>query len=74
MPSGSDGRVIMDVMRNADKPIFTQDITSAIRAAGGHGESAKPSVMPRVRGNLAYLHREKVVKSGNGPTARWELA
>ena len=30
--------------------------------------------MPRVRGNLAYLHnREKVVKSGNGKDVRWVL-
>jgi hypothetical protein len=66
--------MIMDVMRNADAPISTQDITSAILAAGGHGESARPSVMPRVRGNLAYLHnREKVIKSGNGTEVRWRL-
>jgi hypothetical protein len=30
--------------------------------------------MPRVRGNLAYLHnREKVSKSGSGKDVRWEL-
>jgi hypothetical protein len=30
---------------------------------------------PRVRGNLAYLGRRRlVVKSGNGKTTRWALA
>jgi hypothetical protein len=55
--------------------VSTQEITGAILEAGGHGEAARPSVMPRVRGNLACRHRRgKVVKSGNGPKARWALA
>ena len=30
--------------------------------------------MPRVRGNLAYLHnRGKVAKSGSGKAVRWSL-
>jgi hypothetical protein len=71
---GELGRMIMDVMRNADAPISTQDITSAILAAGGHGNGARSAVMPRVRGNLAYLHnREKVAKIGSGRDVRWSL-
>ena len=31
--------------------------------------------MPRVRGNLSYLHnRGNVTKTGNGKSTRWELA
>jgi len=71
---GELGRLIVGVLREADTPISTQDIASAILAAGGHGESARPSVMPRVRGNLAYLHNtEKLSKSGSGKDVRWEL-
>ncbi len=72
---GELGRLILDVLRNADTPVSTQEITGAILEAGGHGPSARPSVMPRVRGNLAYLHgRRRVIKTGNGPTTRWTLA
>ena len=38
------------------------------------GEEARPSVMPRVRGNLAYLARRgKVAKFTSGKAARWAL-
>ncbi len=70
---GELGRLIVGV-READTPVSTQAITTAVLKAGGHGESARPSVMPRVRGNLAYLHnREKVAKTGSGSTTRWTL-
>jgi hypothetical protein len=72
---GELGRLILDVLRNAGTPVSTQEITGAILEAGGHGETARPSVMPRVRGNLAYLHRrQKVIKSGSGKATRWSLA
>ena len=52
----------------------TAEIASAILEAGGHGESARPTVAPRVRGNLCYLERRgKVIKTGNGKTVRWGL-
>ncbi len=54
--------------------LSTQAITTAILKAGVHGPSARSAVMPRVRGNLAYLHnREKVSKSGGGEDVRWCL-
>lgn len=72
---GELGRLIIGTLREADQPLSTADIVSAILAAGGHGPSARPAVMPRVRGNLAYLHnREKVSKSGSGAGVRWRLA
>jgi hypothetical protein len=71
---GELGRLILGTMRNAAAPIGTQDITTAILEAGGHGEEARSAVMPRVRGNLAYLHRRrKVDKSGTGKGVRWSL-
>ena len=72
---GELGRMIVGTLREADQPLSTQAITTAIIKAGGHGESARPSVMSRVRGNLAYLHnREKVAKSGSGKDVRWQIA
>jgi hypothetical protein len=72
---GELGRLIVGVLREADTPVSTHDITSAILAAGGHGASAWSAVMPRVRGNLAYLHnREKVSKTGSGKDVCWQLA
>jgi hypothetical protein len=72
---GELGRLILGALRDAEAPLSTQAITSEIIAAGGHGESSRPALMPRVRGNLAYLHRrEKVIKSGNGKATRWQLA
>ncbi len=50
---GELGRLDLDVLGNADTPESTQEIVGAILDAGGRGKSATPSVMPRVRGNLA---------------------
>lgn len=53
---GELGRMIVDALRNASgTPMTVQEITSVVLAAGGHGEEARPALMPRVRGNLAYL-------------------
>ena len=52
----------------------TAQIVKAILAAGGHVQSAKSAVAPRVRGNLAYQERRGlVVKTGTGKTVRWAL-
>jgi hypothetical protein len=72
---GELGRLILGVMRNANSPIGTHAIVAAIIKAGGHGPGARSAVMPRVRGNLAYLNRrQKVIKSGSGKATRWTLA
>jgi hypothetical protein len=42
--------------------------------AGGYGESARPSLTPRIRGNLAYLEKAgKVGKSGSGTSSLWAI-
>jgi hypothetical protein len=72
---GELGRLILGTIRKADRPVATAEIVTAILAAGGHGEGARVTVGPRVRGNLAYLERRgKVAKSGVGRMTRWVLA
>lgn len=71
---GELGRMIIDAIRRAGGEVSLRDIVTALLAAGGHGEDARPTVSPRVRGNLAYLTRlGKVVKTGDQRTARWRL-
>lgn len=72
---GELGRMILGALRTAERPLTTAEIVTAILLAGGHGEEARPTVSPRVRGNLAYLGRcGKVVKDESGNTVRWCLA
>lgn len=73
---GELGRLILDTLRRAEgAPMSAREIVTAILAAGGHGEVARPTVAPRVRGNLAYLHHSgKVAKHDGGDMVRWGLA
>ncbi|HEU4549066.1 MAG TPA: hypothetical protein VFS01_05170 [Rhizomicrobium sp.] len=71
---GELGRLILDALRRAGKPLGTHEITTALLEAGGYGESARPSLAPRVRGNLAYLEsREAVTKAGSGKAVLWNI-
>ena len=54
-PQGELGRLILDVLRQASKPISTEDVVTAMLRPGGHGETAKRAVAPRVQGNCVYL-------------------
>jgi len=40
-PQGELGRMILDALRNAERPLATAEIVSALLAAGGHGEGAR---------------------------------
>lgn len=72
---GELGRLIIDALRRAGKPLGTQEITSALLAAGGYGESARAGLAPRVRANLAYqVGRGTVASAGSGRTVTWTLA
>lgn len=72
---GELGRMIVDALRRAGKPLATQDIVSAVMAATGSGEQARAAIKPRVRGNLAYLgSRGSVMKLGRGAAVRWVLS
>jgi hypothetical protein len=71
---GELGRMILGTLREADQPLSTADIVSAILTKGGHGKAARPTMAPRVRGNLAYQERRgMVVKTGNSKGVRWRL-
>lgn len=71
---GELGRMILDALRRAEKPLGTHAVVTALLDAGGHGEPARAAMTPRVRGNLAYLERAgKVAKAGSGKTITWAL-
>ncbi len=71
---GELGRLILGALRQADGQLSTAAIVSAVIAAGGHGEDARKAMAPRVRGNLSYLLRRKMVsKMGEGRMVRWCL-
>ena len=71
---GELGRMILGALRNAVGEMPTAAIVDAVLEAGGHGEGARRAMAGRVRGNLAYLERRRVVvKSGQGRGARWAL-
>ncbi len=71
---GELGRLILDILRQASKPVSTVDVVTAMLRAGGHGEEARRTVASRVRGNLAYLHsRRKVIKSAAAGVVSWSL-
>ncbi len=72
---GELGWHIMDALRpSGPKGLSTAEIATSVLKAGEHGEEARPSVQPRVRGNRAYLERRgKVAKLGDRKTTRWRL-
>ena len=73
---GELSRHILDALRRASEgPLGTREVVSAVIAATGASESARPALAPRVRGNLAYHEgRGVIVKQGSGKAARWALA
>jgi hypothetical protein len=66
-------RMLDDTPPNTQAPASHQ-IASVVRAAGGHGEAAKPTVALRVRGIWRIsMGRPKMTKSGAGKHVRWSL-
>jgi len=71
---GELGRMILDALRRAGKPLGTHAVVTALLAEGGHSEDARPAMTPRVRGNLCYLEKAgKVNKAGRGKDVVWHL-
>ncbi len=71
---GEPGRLILKVLREANGPVSTAAIVSGVLAAGGHGDPARPTMAPPVRGNLAYQERRgKVCRTGSGTGTRWAI-
>lgn len=72
---GELGRMILGALREADQPVSTPGIVTAIIAKGGHSESARRALGGRVRGNLAYLAKNgKVTKDVDENGVVWALA
>ncbi len=71
---GELGRLILDALRRAGKPLGTHQIVTALLETGGYGESARSALTSRVRGNLAYLEgRGAVTKTEAGKAVLWSL-
>ena len=73
---GELGRLIIDAIRRSPADgVSARDIVPTLLAVGGHAESVRGTLSPRVRGNLAYLgSQEKVIKDDSGDVAVWRLA
>ena len=72
---GELGRLIVDAIRRSPDGATAKEIVTALLKVGGHGESVRGTLSPRVRGNLAYLGSQgKVVKDGSGALTVWRLA
>ena len=72
---GELNRLILTALRRATGPLSTAEIVTSVITALGHGEEARPALKGRVRGNLAYLERDRksVVKIADGRNAKWAL-
>jgi hypothetical protein len=71
---GELGRLVMDVMRKAGRPLTSPEIAAAIMAHGGFSEGAYRAIAARVRSNLAYQEnhgRARKIRKQKG--ARWSL-
>ncbi len=71
---GKLNRMVMDAMREGNRPMTTLEITEAICARLSYGEAAKASMRNRVRANLLYLWkvRGEIAKEGERETALWK--
>ena len=72
---GKLNRLILDALRNADRPLHTLEVIDAIAAAVDFGPDAANGLKGRVRSNLTYLARVRgsIVKEGERETATWQL-
>jgi hypothetical protein len=73
---GELGRMILGALRDGNgQPVTTAAVVTAILKAGGHGEAARTALAPRIRSNLAYLERRRLVtKLGDRTSACWRLS
>lgn len=73
---GKLNRLILDALRDADRPMATLEVVDSIVATLGYGPDAAKGMKGRVRANLLYLWKTRglVTKEGERETARWSLA
>jgi len=68
-------RAVFDAMRASDGPVSCSDIVQAVMDAQSLGTEARSALFAKVRGTLAYQHRQgKVAKTGDQKTARWTIS
>lgn len=72
---GELGRMLLDALRKADRPLSSREIADAVMQAMGHTEKSLPALAQRVRSNLSYHEKQtgRVVKVGKGVNAKWKL-
>jgi hypothetical protein len=72
---GELGRLILDALRSAGRPMTTIEVVTAVLALTGNDEKARPALRGRVRSCLQYLHKERrtVNRSGEKRETRWAL-
>ena len=69
---GKLGGLILGALWRAKAPMSTAAIVDALVQVGSYGDEARPGLVARVRGNLAYLARSKrVEKIGRRRTTKW---
>lgn len=72
--AGELGRIIIDAIRRAGRPVGITEIVDDLLRVGGHDEGARRTLTLRVRSNLAYQVRQgKVGKEGANRNAVWTL-
>lgn len=73
--AGKLNRLILDALREADRPLATLEVVDSIIATLGYGPEAAKGMKSRVRANLLYLWKTRglIVKEGERATARWSL-
>jgi hypothetical protein len=69
--SGKLGRMVLDALRNGERPMSTAEIVAAIVETLGHGHDAAKGMTQRVRANLLYQASVRGVVRKEG---EWEKA
>jgi hypothetical protein len=72
---GELNRLILGVLRKADKPLSTGEVVAAVVEELGYGPDAAKGILSRINANLIYLSRVRglVTKEGKRASAKWSL-
>jgi hypothetical protein len=74
--AGHLSRLLLDVIRKAERPLSSQEIVGTIVAQLGYGPEAARDMGIRIRSSLAYLSKRRgfVIRDGMRAAARWTIA
>ncbi|MBG1233996.1 hypothetical protein [Aestuariivirga litoralis] len=71
---GQLGRIILDALRKAERPLSSAEVVEAVALAAGAEKAREPLFRPSVSANLSYMARRgKVIKAGSRDRALWAL-